>query len=51
MGFVSKRGFSPATNFVLKIHAVLVSDNWTLKGNCFCFMIIRNILHVPYVRL
>ena len=32
MGFVNSKGFSPATNFVVKIHAVVYSEKYSIKG-------------------
>ena len=32
MGFVSKRGFTPLTNFILKINSTVVGDKNSLKG-------------------
>ena len=32
MGFISKKGFTPATNFVIRINAVVYSEKLGLKG-------------------
>ena len=32
MGFVNRKGFTPATNFIVKINSVVYSEKYLVKG-------------------